>query len=148
MALGMIPRALKAFTRNTPIAPPIAPPIACSPAQLSVPPQFTRTAGDMKNSPITEPAMAAEKIDVASRPTEATIPLLKIRYRVRKRIASSDMDAAKKPRKWIAVGLRSRLIISARNPTNVADPSFLTDHTVRISIENPITSQKKGKWKI
>ncbi|MFX1495642.1 MAG: hypothetical protein ACFFBZ_15265 [Promethearchaeota archaeon] len=58
------------------------------------------------------------------------------------------MEAAKKPKKWRAVGLRNMLIISAIRPTNVAVPSFLVHQIASIKAENPITSQRKGKLNI
>ena len=63
-------------------------------------------------------------------------------------ITSNVIEAAKKPKKWSAVGLISMLIISAMNPTNVAVPSFLVHHTATIRAENPIMSQRKAKLNI
>ena len=58
---------MRAFIKDTPIAPPITPPTACKPAQLNIPPHLARATGGMKRDPIIKPAIAAENTAVANK---------------------------------------------------------------------------------
>ncbi|MCJ7631101.1 hypothetical protein MUP77_01675, partial [Candidatus Bathyarchaeota archaeon] len=49
-----------------------------------------------------------------------------------------------------APGFNVKLMSVAMSPTMVVDPSFLVHHTVRVSAEKPIMSQRMGSpniWK-
>ena len=100
----------------------------------------------MKNDPMIKPATAAENTEITKIVVEPTSLFSNSRLYPLKNVRTSNtMDAAKKPKKWRAVGLTIMLIISAMKPTKVGVTSFLTHHTASIKAEKPIMSQQKGR---
>ena len=100
----------------------------------------------MKKVPIIKPATAAENTETINKANEPKNLFLNNRlYPMKDARTSNTTDAEVKPKKWRAVGLNIKLIIVAMEPTNVAVPIFLTNHTASIIVAKPTRSQKIGK---
>ena len=125
--------------------PPITPPTACNAAHPRTPPQLAKAGADMKNSPIIEPATAAEKMEIKTKLAVLITGFSKQFLYPKSRVSTSKTKLAKvKPKKKKASGLNMKFITVAIKPTAVAVPNFLVHHTARISEAKPIRSHRKG----
>jgi len=141
-----IPLAVRAVVKGAPIKPPMTPPTACNAAHPRTPPQLAKAGAGMKNSPIIEPATAAEKTEIKTKLTVPVRGLSKQFLYPRRRVRTSKTKLAMvKPRKKKASGLNKKLITVAMRPTAVAVPNFRVHHTARISEAKPIKSHRKGR---
>ena len=125
--------------------PPITPPTACNAAHPRTPPQLANAGAVIKNSPIIEPATAAEKMEIK---TKLTVPIagLSKQFLYPKSLVSTSKTklATVKPKKKKASGLNMKLITVAIKPTAVAVPNFRVTHTAKISEAKPIKSHRNG----
>jgi len=125
--------------------PPMTPPTACNVAHPRTPPQLAKFGGG-KIHPIIEPATAAEKTEIKTKPT-VPVKALSKQFLYPKSLVNTSKTklAAVKPKKKKASGLNKKFITVAMRPTIVAVPNFRVHQTAKISDVKPIMSHKKGR---
>ncbi len=129
-----------------PTAPPTIPPTACNPAQPDTPPQSDNAGVAMKNEPIMNPAMAAERVEMIVAMIVVFNALLKkLLNPTSANIKSNTKAAAVKPKNVRAWGLNMKFMMVAINPIAVIAPNFLIHQAATVRIVNPIKSQSMGR---
>jgi len=133
-------------TRDAPIVPPITPPTACNPAQPATPPHSDSAGPVMKNAPIMNPAMAAERVEMMIAMIAVLNAFLKkLLNPVSAAVKSNTKAAAVKPKNVMAWGFNAKFMMVAISPMEVMAPNFLIHQAATVRIVNPIKSQSRGR---